>query len=72
MPPNNQSEVIEYEGLEKNTLYTKKVATRRPVEIVWRNVVFHIIIHAIAAYGLYAAITTAKWQTSLLGKYIED
>lgn len=35
-------------------------------EIVWRNVWLFVFLHAGAAAGLYCAIFTAKWQTSLL------
>lgn len=65
MPPNSKPEVV---GAEEQPTYAKKIANPRKFVIVWRNVAFHIVIHSMAFYGIYASLTTAKLLTSLLGK----
>lgn len=37
--------------------------------IIWKNVIFFIILHSIAFIGLWKAITVAYWKTNLFCKY---
>lgn len=37
--------------------------------IVWRNVIAFVYIHAAAVYGLYLALTTAKFASFVTGEY---
>lgn len=48
----------------------KQSKTPRHHQIVWRNVILMVYLHAAAAYGFYLCFTAAKWQTSLLGMYL--
>ncbi|XP_066251252.1 acyl-CoA Delta-9 desaturase-like [Euwallacea similis] len=41
------------------------IPDNRPLDIVWKNVVAFVILHAIAFYGLILVFTSAKWQTCL-------
>ncbi len=34
-----------------------------PLQIVWRNVLIFIYLHAAALYGFYLCFTAAKWAT---------
>ena len=37
-------------------------------EIVWRNVILFIYLHAAALFGLYLMLFVAQWNTLLFGK----
>jgi len=41
----------------------------RPLQVVWKNVIVFVVIHLIAAYGLFLAIFEAKWQTTFYGTF---
>lgn len=41
---------------------------KRPLRLVWRNILLFAYLHLAAIYGLYLAITAAKWRTLVWGK----
>lgn len=79
MPPRPREkqtlDTVEATGVlfESDDVSSKKVAERdsqedlepRTYDIVWRNVIIFVIIHTVAAYGIYLAFTSAKIATTL-------
>lgn len=41
-----------------------------PMQIVWRNAILFAYLHVAAIYGLYLAITSAKFYTDIFGKFV--
>lgn len=39
------------------------------IHIVWENVLKVVYLHFAAMYGLYLAITSAKWLTLIFGEF---
>jgi len=73
--PNHDSEIAPIapiQSLTKNDAAVDSQAksnankTPRQHQIVWRNVVIMLYLHAAALYGVYLALTSAKWQTFAL------
>jgi len=54
-------------GLVKDITVLKK-AERRRLKLVWRNIIAFAYLHLAALYGAYLMVTSAKWQTSVLGE----
>lgn len=42
--------------------------SERKLQLVWRNIVLFIYLHAVALYGLYLCVTSARWATVIFGK----
>lgn len=48
----------------------EKVASEKyQLRLVWRNIAVFVYLHAIALYGIYLMLTSAKILTSLWGKF---
>lgn len=54
-------------GLEKDVSVLKKAKPRK-YEYVYFNIFWFIFLHVGSLYGIYLALTQAKWQTLVFGK----
>lgn len=43
----------------------KKIAKRRNIKLVWRNIILFAYLHLAAVYGLWLMLTSAKWTTAV-------
>lgn len=56
-------------GLAKDVSVLKR-ATPRKYQYVWFNIFWFLFLHAASLYGVYLALTSAKWQTNVFGKFV--
>lgn len=42
--------------------------TPRKIQLVWRNIIIFVYLHAIALYGFYLMLTSARIYTSIYGE----
>lgn len=54
-------------GLVKDITQFKR-AEKRKLKLVWRNIIAFAYLHVAAVYGLWLALTSAKWATVGFGK----
>ncbi|XP_033200622.1 acyl-CoA Delta-9 desaturase isoform X1 [Bombus vancouverensis nearcticus] len=57
--------LFEGETLEESSRVVDAPKTKYKRQIVWRNVIIFTYLHISAVYGLYLALTSAKWATLL-------
>lgn len=60
--------LFEGETLEESSKVIDAPKTKYKRQIVWRNVIIFTYLHISAVYGLYLALTSAKWATLLFGE----
>lgn len=53
-------------GLDKDVTKLKHAANRKH-ELVWFNIMWFLLLHVGSLYGIYLALTSAKWQTNVFG-----
>lgn len=81
MPPNatstsactgvlNEGDAETIDGGLLSDITNLKKAEKRKLKWVWRNIIAFSYLHLAAIYGLWLAITSAKWQTCVFGKII--
>ena len=61
--------LFEGETLDESSRVIDAPKTKYKRQIVWRNVIIFAYLHIGAVYGLYLALTSAKWATLLFGEW---
>ena len=79
MPPNatstsactgvlNENDAETIDGGLLTDVTTLKKAEKRQLQYVWRNIIAFTYLHIAAVYGLWLALSSAKFQTNILGE----
>lgn len=55
-------------GLAKDVSRLKKAGPKK-YEYFWGNIAWFLFLHIGSVYGIYLALTQAKWQTNVFGKH---